>query len=38
MGISLEHKELLAWNKMTCLSSLKSFQLSEIVSDPRVGI
>ena len=38
MGISLEHKELLAWNKMTCLSSWKGFQLSDIVSDPRVGI
>ena len=36
--ISQERKELLTWNKKRFSSVLKGFQVSEIVSDPRVDL
>ena len=38
MQISPERKEPLAWNKMYFSSFLNDFQLTKIVSDPRVGL
>ena len=38
MSISQERKELLNWNKKHFSPFLKSFQLSEAVSGPRVGL
>ena len=38
MKISQERKEFLTWDKKQFSSSLKGFQLSEIVLDPRVDL